>query len=221
MSVLHLPTLTVEKRIPIARAGQAFENSTLPMGACFVPRILRKDERTLRCYFSSGQPGEGQTQPWFIDFDLEKLAFSTSIHRAMLKTKAGILPMQPQRFFDDAVAHGFKGNPADHSLYIIDSFKVHDGKTYVGINNFDSGHNALAVLNEELDTFELVGHFTEPLGMFLTECAVNRLPDGTWMAICRQDAGVRNYAFAIAPQRYCGLVVERQASAECTQPTAG
>ena len=196
LSVVHLPTLTVEKRIPMVRSEQVFENATLPAGACFVPRILRKDEQTLRCYFSSGQPGEGQTQTWFIDFDLEKLAFSTSIHRAMLKTMAGILPMQPRHFFDDAVAHGFKGNPSDHALYIIDSFKVHDGKTCVGINNFDSGHNALAVLNENFDTFEIVGHFTEPQGMFLTENAINRMPDGTWMAICRQDAGDRNYAFA-------------------------
>jgi hypothetical protein len=197
LSVVHLPTLTVEKRIPMARSEQVFANATLPVGACFVPRILRKDEWTLRCYFSSGQPGEGQqTQTWFIDFDLGKLAFSTSIHRAMLKTKAGIVPMQPKHFFNDAVAHGFKGNPSDHALYIIDSFKVHDGKTYVGINNFDSGHNALAVLNANLDTFEIVGHFTEPQGKYLTENAVNRMPDGTWMAICRQDAGDFNYAFA-------------------------
>jgi hypothetical protein len=29
----------------------------------------------------------------------------------------------------------------------------------------------------------------------LTEPAVNRLPDGTWMAICRQEAGNQNYTF--------------------------
>ena len=129
----------------------------------------------------------------------------------MLKTKAGIVPMQPKHFFDDAVAHGFKGNPSDHALYIIDSFKVHDGKTYVGINNFDSGHNALTVLNANLDTFEIVGHFTEPQGKYLTENAVNRLPDGTWMAICRQDAGDFNYAFATSKDGVHWTPAESQA----------
>ena len=31
--------------------------------------------------------------------------------------------------------------------------------------------------------------------MKLTEPAVNRLPDGTWMAICRQEGGNHNYTF--------------------------
>jgi hypothetical protein len=69
-------------------------------------------------------------------------------------------------------------SPYPHSC-LTPYFKVHDGKTYADINNFDSGHNALAVLNANFDTFEIVGHFTEPQGMFLTENAVNRMPDGT------------------------------------------
>jgi hypothetical protein len=47
----------------------------------------------------------------------------------------------------------------------------------------------------KLDTFEIVGHYNEPQDMKLTESAVNRLPDGTWMAICRQDGTHRNYTF--------------------------
>ena len=31
--------------------------------------------------------------------------------------------------------------------------------------------------------------------MRLTESSVNRLPDGTWLAICRQEGGTRNYVF--------------------------
>jgi len=57
----------------------------------------------------------------------------------------------------------------------------------VAINNFPGKQNALAVVNEMLDTFEIVGHYNEPQTVQLSESAVNRLPDGSWMAICRQD----------------------------------
>ncbi len=45
------------------------------------------------------------------------------------------------------------------------------------------------------DTCEVLGHYNQPFGKRLTESAVNRLPDGTWLAICRQEAGSRNYLF--------------------------
>lgn len=60
MSIVNLDTLQVEKVIPFARSEQAFENETLPVGACFVPRILQTDAKTLRCYFASEQPGKRQ-----------------------------------------------------------------------------------------------------------------------------------------------------------------
>jgi poly(3-hydroxybutyrate) depolymerase len=41
-----------------------------------------------------------------------------------------------------------------------------------------------------------LGHYNQPGEIKLTESAVNRLPDGTWMAICRQEEGTRNYTFA-------------------------
>ncbi|MDZ4287222.1 MAG: sialidase family protein, partial [Prosthecobacter sp.] len=54
----------------------------------------------------------------------------------------------------------------------------------------------LAVVNAGLDTFEVLGHYNRPAELKLTESAVNRLPDGTWLAICRQEGGNTNYAFA-------------------------
>ncbi len=83
----------------------------------------------------------------------------------------------------------------DHGLYLFDSFKVIDGRTYVAINNFPGKQNALAVANDALDAFEIIGHYNEPQALQLSESAVNRLPDGTWMAICRQDGGNANYTF--------------------------
>ena len=195
LSVVNLQTLAVERVIPMARSGQAFQNETLPVGACFVPRILRKDDTSLRCYFASEQPGKRQSQTWFIDFDAGRMAFEKNIHRAKIKTDAGVFDMQPQYFHKDAVAHGFNRQEVDFGLYIFDSFKAFDGRTYVALNNYPGGQNALAVLSDTLDTFEVVGHYNDPAALKLTESAVNRLPDGTWLAVCRQEGGTRNYTF--------------------------
>lgn len=193
MSVVNLKTLEVEKVIDFARSEQAYENETLPFGQCFVPRILQKDAKTLRCYFTSQDPGKRQAQMWYIDFDLGSAAFENRIYRAKLKTAAGTFDMQPQPFYDDAAKQGFRRPAKDAGLFIFDSFKKFDGKTYVALNNFPVGQNALALLHDDLVTFEVIGHYNEPQTQQLSESAVNRLPDGTWMAIVRNDKG--NYHF--------------------------
>jgi hypothetical protein len=84
----------------------------------------------------------------------------------------------------------FAVRPKDAGLFIFDSFKKFDGKTYVALNNFPVGkQNALALLHDDLATFEVIGHYNEPQTQQLSESAVNRLPDGTWMAICAQRQG--------------------------------
>ncbi|TLD71057.1 exo-alpha-sialidase [Phragmitibacter flavus] len=195
MSVVNLKTMAVENILPFARSEQKFANETLSVGACFVPRIIQKDARTLRCYFASESPGNRQSQMWFIDFDVEKMAFEDSIHKVKIKTQLGVFDMQPQHFHADAAALGFRHPAKDFGLYLFDSFKVFEGRTWVAVNNYPGAQNALAVANEALDTFEVVGHYNEPFDLRLTESAVNRLPDGTWMAICRQEGGNKNYLF--------------------------
>lgn len=195
LSIVNLQSMTVEKNVPFARSEQAFENEKLPAGACFVPRILQKDAKTLRCYFASEQPGKRQSQIWYLDFDIGTAAFSKKIFRAKIKTAAGTFDMQPQIFHADAAAQGFSRKPADFGLYLFDSFKVFDGKTYVALNNYPGGQNALAVLNTGLDVFEVLGHYNGSADVKLMESAVNRLPDGTWLAVCRQEGGTRNYVF--------------------------
>jgi hypothetical protein len=125
--------------------------------------------------------------------------FSDRIFPAKLKTSTGVFAMQPHHFHADAAASGFKRPAVDYGLYIFDSFKLIDGKLYVTLNNFPGGQNALAVMNEALDTFEVVGHFNEPQSLKLTESAVHRLPDGSWLAVLRQEAGDRNYVFTTSP----------------------
>jgi hypothetical protein len=103
--------------------------------------------------------------------------------------------MQPHHSHVDAAAQGFERPPVDHGLFLFDSFKVFDGRTFVALNNYPGKQNALAVANDALDTFEVIGHYNEPQNLQLSESAVNRLPDGSWLAICRQDSGNGNYTF--------------------------
>ena len=197
MSVVNLRTLQVEQRIPIAKSQEAFANHTLPVGACFVPRILQLNATTLRCFFvCEDQSGRGQAQVWYRDFDVPTLAFSPEIHRMKVKTAAGTFDLEPKVFHDDAVAQGFRQKLVKFGLYLIDSFKVIDGRTYAVINNYPGAQNALAVLNDSRDTLEVLGHYNEPAALRLTESSVNRLPDGTWLAICRAESGDRNYVFS-------------------------
>ena len=195
LSIVNLDSLEVEAVIPFARSEQVFRNQTLPIGACFVPRILQKNADELRCYFASEQPGQRQAQIWYLDFDLKTGQFQDEIHPARLKTAEGVFLMQPQYFYRDAKAVGFNKPAKDYGLYLFDSFKQFDGKTYVALNNYPGRQNALAVMYEDLATFEVLGHYNEPQAANLSESAVNRLPDGTWVAICRREAGDKNYLF--------------------------
>ncbi|MGC3967983.1 MAG: sialidase family protein [Pirellulales bacterium] len=197
LSIVDLNSLKVVGDIEFARTEQKFENETLPVGACFVPRIIQKDATTLRCYFTSEDPGKRQSQMWYRDFDLKSQAFAPTIHRAKLRTAAGTFDMQPQYFHADAKAQGFKKPAADHGLFLFDSFKQFDGRTYVTLNNFPGKQNALALMHDDFATFEVVGHYNEPQQQSLSESSVNRLPDGTWTAICRNDKG--NYHFTTSP----------------------
>lgn len=199
LSIVDVATLKVEKQIDFARGGQVFENVTLPTGACFVPRILKLNEQTLRCYFASEEPKKRQSVTWMIDFDLASATFHNRIEKAKLKTRAGLFDMEPQHFHRDAADAGFTRPPVDAGLYIFDSFKEVDGELYVALNNYLGAQNGLARVNTARDTFEVLGHYNEPVELRLTESAVNRLPDGTWLAICRQDGGNKNYTFTTSP----------------------
>jgi hypothetical protein len=118
------------------------------------------------------------------------------IRRMKVKTAAGVFDLGPKVFHDDAVAQGFRQKLVKFGVYLIDSFKLIDGRTYAVINNYPGAQNALAVLNDSRDTLEILGHYNEPAALRLTESSVNRLPDGTWLAICRAESGDRNYVFS-------------------------
>jgi len=199
LSIVDAESGQVEFTGTFAASEMQYANAALPVGACFVPRIIRKDERTLRCFFASEAPGQRQSQTWWIDFDPACRTFGPSIHPAEIETDLGVFPMQPEHLHRHAVAKGFTGAAVMHGLYMIDSFKRFDGQVYAVLNNFPGGQNALAVLNEEMTRFTVLGDFFLPHEARLTESAVTRLPDGSWLAISRQGNRDRNYMFASSP----------------------
>jgi hypothetical protein len=170
LSVVDVASRRAEHTVTFAASGKAYANETLPVGACFVPRLLRNDGRTLR-----------------------------SIHRARIETGAGVSPMQPRHLYRAAVARGLTRPERDCGLYLIDGFKEFDGRRCAVVNNFSIAQNAWAVLNEACDQFTVLGHYFEPTAAALSESAVNRLPDGTWCAISRQEGGDHNYLFTRSP----------------------
>jgi hypothetical protein len=196
MSIVDIATRQVIETIAFAASEMTFANETLPVGACFVPHILQKDATTLRCFFASEDPGKRQSQTWYRDFDLVTGGFAPDIHRAELETSDGVFPMQPQVLHRDAAARGFQRPAVDFGLYPVDGFKRFDGRVYAVLNNFPDKQNAWCVLNDSLDRFTVLGHYFEPLDAQLSESAVNRLPDGSWLAISRQDGRDTNYMFA-------------------------
>jgi len=195
LSIVDLRNERLLDVMTIARSEQAFANETLPVGACFVPRIRQVGPQTLRCWFASEQPGKRQSQTYYRDFDLTTLTFAKEIHRMKLTTSEGTFDLQPKYLHADAAKQGFQRKPTDAGLYLFDNFKEFDGRTYIAINNYLGAQQALCTLNAAADTLTVVGHFNGPGGPALTEPAVNRLPDETWLAICRKENGDHNYWF--------------------------
>jgi hypothetical protein len=196
LSIVDLRNERLLDVMTVARSEQAFANETLPVGACFVPRVKQIGPQTLRCWFASEQPGKRQSQTYYRDLDLGTLTFEKEIQRMKLTTSVGTFDLQPKPLHDDAAKQGFKRKPVDAGLYMFDNFKEFDGQTYIAINNYLGAQQALCTMNVAADTLTIVGHFNGPGEPALTEPAVNRLPDGTWLAISRKENGDRNYWFS-------------------------
>ena len=187
-----------ESVVTYAASGMRYDNVTLPEGAIFVPRMVRKDERTLRIFFTSENPEHRQSQTWRIDYDLTTARFASTIHPVELETSLGVFPMQPQHFYAHAAAKGFRHPAKTYGLYTFSIMPI-DGCLYAHLNCFPGAQLALATLNAAMDRFTIIGDFFLPHEARLTESAVNRLPDGSWLAISRQDGRDGNYMFATSP----------------------
>jgi len=199
LTIVDLASNRVEKTVTFAASQMQYANETLPVGACFVPRIVQKDARTLRCFFTSEDIGKRQSQYWRTDYDIERGEFDRQIHRVELETAQGVFPMQPIHLHNHAKAEGFVGTEPTHGLYIHGNHKVFDGRLHAVLIVFPEGPMALASLNDEMTRYTVRGTFFRPVGAWLNEAAVNRMPDGSFLAISREEKQGQNYMFATSP----------------------
>ena len=126
MSIVDLKTGAVEVKI-ISRGEQAFANETLDTGATFVPRIIKKDENTLRIFFTSERPNVRQSLMYYLDYDVKSGTFDQNVYRMKLLTPEGKVDFTPKAYYDLAIAAGMECFSSDHSAFIFDIME-YDGK---------------------------------------------------------------------------------------------
>ena len=194
MSIVDLKTGAVEVKI-ISRGEQAFANETLDVGATFVPRIIKKDENTLRIFFTSERPSVRQSLMYYIDYDVKSGTLNQNVYRMKLLTPEGKVDFTPKAYYDLAIAAGMECFSSDHSAFIFDIME-YDGKKYVALNNFAGKQNALGMLNDTLDCISVIGHFgVGNSKVQLSESGIMRKNDGTWMSIIRNDKTSTNTTY--------------------------
>ena len=196
MSVVDVQKNEVRCVKKIAEPAQQFQNAALKPGTCFVPRILQKDEHTLRVFFWSIDKENRETETWYRDYDLVQEEFSDCIYPVWMETEEGRVPLSPTPFHRGAQKVGFKRELTQDGPYLFDIDKIFDGKRYAALNLYAGKLNALAEINETLDCVRVLSYIFEPANEKLSEAAIEKIPDGKWLAVLRNDANNKNYRFA-------------------------
>ena len=198
MSIVDVEAMQVTGIRKIAVPGQIFENAALKEGRCFVPRILIKDAKTLRCFFWSIDEKNRESESWYRDYDLASGSFFPKIYPLCMETEDGKRMLTPTRFHAGAAKQGFARPVTQDGPYLFDADKLIDGRRYAVLNLFGGKRNALAELNGEMDTVRILSYLFEPQQEALSEAAVEKMPDGKWAAVLRNDTGNRNYRFSVS-----------------------
>ncbi len=198
MSVVDIRENCVTDIETIALPGQSFANVQLKEGRCFVPRILQKDKQTLRCFFCSIDESRRESESWYRDYDTNSRSFSDQIYPLWLETDDGKVMLTPTPFHAGAQKQGFRKAVTQDGPYLFDVDKPIDGKRYVSVNIYSGKLNSLAVFNDDLDTVRILSYIFEPQSEALSEAAVEKAPDGSWVAVLRNDGNNKNYRFAFS-----------------------
>ncbi len=198
LAIVGLSDRRVERIVRIAGSEQTFGDQRLPHGACFVPRLVRRDTQTLRCFFASEDPGRRESQTYHVDIDIATATVGRQLHKTLLHSVAGDEPMCPSAFHRHGVRSGFQRPYCAYGLFMVDGVKSLDGRRIAVLNGYNTGQLAVAELDAKMERFTILGDI--PGGdLRLSEAAVNRLPDGSWLLIARHDGGDGNYRFATSP----------------------
>lgn len=197
MSMVRLSDMKFVEALKISESEQAFANETLLPGATFVPRVMRKDEKTLRVFFASTDPGVRQELTYYRDFDIQAKTWSNEVGRLKMRTHDGaVRDFTPKEYYDHAIESGCRvAYERDDGAYLFDIFDI-GGQMYIALNNFAAKQVSLATINTDLDCIDIVSHIADTSPeMQLSEQGIARLPGGEWMAIMRDDKNM-NYMFS-------------------------
>ena len=195
LAIVDLETFTLESLETFAYSEQEFANETLPVGSCFVPRVIHKDENTLRFYFAS-QYTDREAVTYYLDYDLATGEFDNNVYHLQLLTEEGKVDFTPEAYIELFRAEGRECKDAKRGAYLFDIFDIGDTK-YIALNLFNGGLNSLAKFNDTYDCIEIIGNIGSMTDEVLTtENGIMQLKDGTWMAILRNERGEKNYMFS-------------------------
>ncbi len=196
LAIVVLRSFTVESIEKFAYGQQEYSNVKLLKGSAFVPRVIRKDENTLRFFFSNIAVSGSSGYIYYVDYDLNTESFDDSAYRLNIMTENG-----PVYFTAQIYAKLFResGHACDDSTFghfLFDIFDVGNTK-YVALNNYRGAQNSLAKFNDSYDCIEIIGNIGGSYDSYrTTESGIMQLKDGTWMAILRNHVGDKNYLFS-------------------------
>lgn len=193
MTVVDIIKNSVIKTVKFAYGERQFKNLKLPHGCAFVPRIIKKDEKTLRVFFASIDEGVRPQLTYYMDYDLEREEFTDEIYVLDILTDRGRMAFTPEIFREVALRAGHACFERSIGAYLFDIEDYGDVK-YICLNNFATGQNALAKFNDGYDCIEILGHIGEGMdGFKTTESGIAKLNDGTFMAVLREEYSKQYY----------------------------
>ena len=67
-----------------------------------MPRILQKDENTLRCFFLSMDVQNRETESWYRDYYISEGCFSDCIYPLWMETAQRKIRLSPTPFYEEA-----------------------------------------------------------------------------------------------------------------------
>lgn len=196
LAIIDLENFTVDSIEKFAWGEQVYSNVTMLKGSAYVPRIIRKDENTLRFFFSNNAVDASSGYIYYVDYDIATTAFDDSAYRLKIMTPNGAVDFSAEVYAALFRADGHVCDDSTIGHFLFDIFDVGDTK-YIALNNFRGAQNSLAKFNDTYDCVEIIGNIG---GSYedhrTTESGIVQLKDGTWMSILRDHAGDKRYSFS-------------------------
>ena len=196
LAIIDLESFKVESIEKFAWGEQKYSNVTMLKGSAFVPRVIRKDDNTLRFFFSNIAVDSSSGYIYYVDYDLATEAFDNNAYRLKIMTPNGTVDFSAEVYAELFRADGHACDNSTIGHFLFDIFDV-DGTKYIALNNFRGAQNSLAKFNDTYDCVEIIGNIGGSYTEYrTTESGIVQLKDGSWISILRNHAGSKIYSFS-------------------------